>query len=89
VAACGLVESTELQATVLPFILRGVNLLGVDSVEIPLSKKQQMWDLLADEWALNNLDELAEDIALTQLAETLSRVLSGGAVGRYVVDLNA
>lgn len=89
VAACGLVESTELQATVLPFILRGVNLLGVDSVEIPLSKKQQMWDLLADEWALNNLDDLAEDIALTQLAETLSRVLSGGAVGRYVVDLNA
>jgi hypothetical protein len=45
--------------------------------------------LLADEWALNNLDDLAEDIALTQLAETLSRVLSGGAVGRYVVDLNA
>lgn len=89
VAACGLVESTELQATVLPFILRGVNLLGVDSVEIPLSKKQQMWDFLADEWALNNLDDLAEDIALTQLAETLSRVLSGGAVGRYVVDLNA
>ncbi|MDP4661639.1 MAG: YhdH/YhfP family quinone oxidoreductase, partial [OM182 bacterium] len=45
VAACGLVDSPALSATVLPFILRGVNLLGVDSVELPLAQKQQVWNL--------------------------------------------
>ena len=87
VAACGLVESTELNATVLPFILRGVNLLGVDSVEIPLAKKQEMWDRLAGDWALPELASLASEIRFDELASTLSRVLEGGAVGRYVLAL--
>ena len=48
VAACGLVDSPALSATVLPFILRGVNLLGVDSVELPLAQKQQIWNQFAN-----------------------------------------
>ena len=47
VACCGLVQSPTFEATVLPFILRGVNLLGVDSVEIPLAEKQAAWKQLA------------------------------------------
>ena len=89
VAACGLVDSTELRATVLPFILRGVNLLGVDSVELPLQKKQQMWDLLATDWALPNADGLAETIDYEALPATLAKVLAGGAIGRYVLDLQS
>ncbi len=89
VAACGLVGSTDLNATVLPFILRGVNLLGVDSVEIPLSKKQNIWDRLANEWSISSINALAEDIGFDQLASTLNRVLEGGAIGRYVLDLRA
>ena len=83
VAACGLVDSPALSATVLPFILRGVNLLGVDSVELPLAQKQQIWNLFANEWALTDIDSLAEVPAV------LAKVLAGGAVGRYVLDLRA
>ena len=89
VAACGLVDSPALSATVLPFILRGVNLLGVDSVELPLAQKQQVWNLFANEWALTNIDSLAETIALAELPAVLAKVLAGGAVGRYVLDLRA
>ncbi|KRO66350.1 MAG: quinone oxidoreductase, partial [OM182 bacterium BACL3 MAG-120507-bin80] len=67
VAACGLVDSPALSATVLPFILRGVNLLGVDSVELPLAQKQQVWNLFANEWALTDIDSLAETIVLAEL----------------------
>mgnify|MGYP001082704621 CR=1 FL=1 len=87
VAACGLVESPALNTTVLPFILRGVNLLGVDSVEIPLAKKQAMWDLLASDWYLPELDSLVEEIGYAELGSALEKVLAGGAVGRYVLNL--
>ena len=89
VAACGLVDSPALSATVLPFILRGVNLLGVDSVELPLAQKQQVWSLFANEWALTDIDSLAETIVLAELPAVLVKVLAGGAVGRYVLDLRA
>jgi len=89
VAACGLVDSPALSATVLPFILRGVNLLGVDSVELPLAQKKQVWNLFANEWALSDIDSLAENIVLAELPAVLAKVLAGGAVGRYVLDLRA
>lgn len=89
VAACGLVDSPVLSATVLPFILRGVNLLGVDSVELPLAQKQQVWNLFANEWALTDIDSLAETIVLAELPAVLAKVLAGGAIGRYVLDLRA
>ena len=89
VAACGLVDSPALSATVFPFILRGVNLLGIDSVELPLAQKQQVWNLFANEWALTDIDSLAETIVLAELPAVLAKVLAGGAVGRYVLDLRA
>ena len=89
VAACGLVDSPALSATVLPFILRGVNLLGVDSVELPLDQKQQIWNQFANEWALTDIDSLAETIVLAELPAVLAKVLAGGAIGRYVLDLRA
>ena len=89
VAACGLVDSPALSATVLPFILRGVNLLGVDSVELPLAQKQQIWNLFANEWAVTDIDSLAETIVLAELPAVLAKVLAGGAIGRYVLDLRA
>ena len=89
VAACGLVDSPALSATVLPFILRGVNLLGVDSVELPLAQKQQIWNLFANEWAPTDIDSLAETIVLAELPAVLAKVLAGGAIGRYVLDLRA
>jgi alcohol dehydrogenase len=83
-----LVESPALNTTVLPFILRGVNLLGVDSVEIPLAKKQAMWDLLASDWQLPEIESLTSEIGFDELGDALDKVLAGGAIGRYVVKLD-
>ncbi len=88
VAACGLVQSPQFDATVLPFILRGVNLLGVDSVELPLSQKRSTWEKLAGEWKLNNLAQVCEEISLQDLDACLKKLLTGGAKGRYLLNLN-
>ncbi|MGQ9424614.1 YhdH/YhfP family quinone oxidoreductase [Gilvimarinus sp. F26214L] len=89
VAACGLTGGTDFHASVLPFILRGVNLLGVDCVELPLARKEENWQLLATAFRLPNLERMAESISLDQVPEHLTRILNGHAVGRYVVDLRA
>ncbi len=89
VAACGLVQSPLFQASVLPFILRGVNLLGVDSVMLPLATKAAVWKKLATDWKLARLAELSTDISFDQLDASLQTVLAGGATGRFVLDLKA
>ena len=88
-AACGLVASPEIPATVLPFILRHVNLLGIDSVELPLEEKSVIWNKLAGEWALDGLEDLAAPLDLDTLSAAIDRILAGEMVGRGLVDLNA
>lgn len=86
-AACGLVDSPEIPATVLPFILRHVNLLGIDSVQLPLEEKRRIWEKLAGPWHLDNLDQLVEPLSLEQLSEAIDRILAGAMVGRGLVSL--
>ncbi|MEZ5557419.1 MAG: YhdH/YhfP family quinone oxidoreductase [Pseudomonadales bacterium] len=88
-AACGLVASAEIPATVLPFILRHVNLLGIDSVELPLPQKAEIWNKLAGPWKLDALQALEERLTLDTLSEAIDRILAGRMVGRGVLDLNA
>jgi alcohol dehydrogenase len=85
-AACGLVASPQFSATVLPFILRNVNLLGVDSVELPIEQKAQIWQRLGSDW-LVDLSDLEEPLTLDTLSDALDRILSGQMVGRGVVRL--
>ncbi len=87
-AACGLVASAEIPATVLPFILRHVNLLGVDSVQLPLSQKAAIWDKLAGPWRFDGLEGLLEPLTLDTLSGAIDRILAGEMVGRGLVDLN-
>jgi len=87
VAACGLVQSPAFQASVLPFILRGVNLLGIDSVELPLERKKAVWERLASDWNLPNLERVCTEIGFDQLEESLMKVLHGEATGRYLLNL--
>ena len=86
VAACGLVASPDIPASVFPFILRHVNLLGIDSVELPLAEKARIWGKLARSWALDGLEELAENLTLDTLSDAIDRILAGRMVGRGVVD---
>ena len=85
-AACGLVASPDIPTSVFPFILRHVNLLGIDSVELPLAEKARVWGKLAGPWALDGLEELAENLTLDTLSDAIDRILAGGMVGRGVVD---
>ena len=87
-AACGLVNSPNIPATVLPFILRHVNLLGIDSVELPLPEKIEIWDKLAGVWKLNELTRLKKStLSLRTLSEAIDTILEGEMVGRGLVDL--
>lgn len=88
VAACGLVDSPQIPASVLPFILRHVNLLGVDSVQLPLGQKQEIWEKLAGSWKLD-LSALEEQLTLESVSGAIDRILEGEMVGRGVVDLTA
>ena len=86
VSCCGLVAGTELQTTVLPFILRGVNLLGVDSVEIPAAEKQGIWDKLSGPWRCPKTEASARDIVRSELDSALKAFLAGESHGKIVLD---
>ena len=88
VAVCGLVASANFDVSVLPFILRGVNVLGVDSVELPLEDKARNWRRLAEEWRLPTLEQMTLEIGLEEISETVDSLMSGSVVGRTLVKLN-
>lgn len=86
VSCCGLVAGPQLETTVLPFILRGVNLLGVDSVEIPLADKASVWRKFAGDWACPKTEASARDIGRGQLDDALKAFLRGESSGKIVLD---
>ena len=79
--------SAEFAMTVLPFITRGVSLLGIDSVYIPLEDKKTIWNRVATDMKLPNLESYGEEITLEQTPEYLDRFMAGKTVGRYVVNV--
>ncbi|HUJ75858.1 MAG TPA: oxidoreductase, partial [bacterium] len=89
VALTGLVQSPNFSGTVYPFILRGVNLLGIDSVSCAMDLRQQAWQQLAGPRKPRHLQEIAPVIPLAELPAKLKEILAGGARGRYVVQLPA
>ncbi|WP_321313491.1 YhdH/YhfP family quinone oxidoreductase [Halarcobacter sp.] len=84
---CGLTSSFELNTNVFPFILRGVRLIGIDSVECKLDKKAAAWEKLANEFNVDVLDDLTTEINLEEIQEAYNNLLSGKSVGRYLVKL--
>lgn len=88
VALTGLVHGTAFSSTVYPFILRGVNLLGIDSVQCPMKRRIEAWHLLAGPRKPPHLKDIAHDIALADLPAKLKEILAGGARGRTVVKLS-
>ena len=88
VAICGLVASPAFQTTVLPFILRGVNVLGIDSVELPVDQKTATWNRLASDWKLDSLDDMAREIHLEGISEAVDQIFAGQISGRTLVSHN-
>lgn len=87
VTTCGMSAGGKLDTTVFPFILRGVQLLGIDSVLCPMQKRTQIWQRLATDFKLANLEELATEINFQTLPEALHQVMNGGVTGRYLVKI--
>jgi acrylyl-CoA reductase (NADPH) len=85
VAACGLAGGVSLKTTVMPFILRGVSLLGINSVEVANAERRRIWGLLAEGLDRDLLDSLTTEIGLEELPEAAKRVLAGQVRGRVVV----
>ena len=88
VAACGLAQGMDFPATVAPFILRGVTLAGIDSVNAPLAKRLSAWESLAKEVDATIIDAIASQISLEQAIPTASVLLEGRIKGRVIVNPN-
>jgi acrylyl-CoA reductase (NADPH) len=87
IAACGLAAGMDLPASVAPFILRGVCLLGIDSVMCPIEKRRVAWTRLARDLDKSKLTEMTSEIPLDQVMEAAARILAGQVRGRIVVKI--
>ncbi len=87
VAACGLVSSPILSTTVFPFILKGVNLLGLDSANFPKETRLEVWEKLANDWRIEDLESLATICQLSELDAYIDAMLKGETKGRVIVNL--
>lgn len=88
IAACGLVSSPTLSTTVFPFILNGVNLLGLDSATFPMEARKEVWSKLADSWKIPNMDSLTTLCKLEELNPHIEVMLAGKSKGRVVVEMS-
>lgn len=88
VTCCGNVASADLPINVYPFILRGVMLIGIDSQNCPMDVRLKVWEKLAGDWKLDNLDSLTNEISFDELEENIQLILKGGQKGRVLLDLS-
>ena len=88
VTACGLAQGADLPATVMPFILRSVQLRGVDSVQAPMARRVEAWRRLGEELDLEQLEALSFELPFSELLEAAPKILAGGTRGRAIVDVN-
>ncbi|MCP4969191.1 MAG: YhdH/YhfP family quinone oxidoreductase [Arcobacter sp.] len=84
---CGLTASFELSTNVFPFILRGVRLIGIDSVEAKIEKKIAAWEKIASDFKISSLDNITNEISIYEIKDAYSALLEGKAVGRYLVKI--
>jgi acrylyl-CoA reductase (NADPH) len=87
VTCCGNAMSADLAVSVYPFILRGVSLLGVNSVDVPIGDRLLAWQKLAQDWKLDLSSDLVSECALAELSPKIEQILKGGIRGRVVVNL--
>lgn len=88
VTCCGNAASPDLTLNVYPFILRGVTLAGIDSAQCPMPRRRQLWRRLADQWQVDAVEELVEEITLAEVDGKIAAMLKGRHHGRIVVNIN-
>jgi acrylyl-CoA reductase (NADPH) len=85
ITCCGMVAGSDLMISVYPFILRGIRLLGIDSVECSRAQRTRIWSRLANEWRVEKLDSMARECGLEEVPAEIDKILRGKQVGRVVV----
>lgn len=85
VASCGLTLSPKIETTVYPFILRGVNLLGINSAETPMELREKIWEKLSGEWKISILNSIYKEVTLEEIPEQINLILNGKITGRVVL----
>ncbi len=88
VAACGIAGGAEVPTTVQPFILRGVSLLGIDSLRVPQARRRMIWERLRRDLPLDVLERMLSEVPLAEVAAVAPRILGGQVRGRTVVDVS-
>jgi acrylyl-CoA reductase (NADPH) len=87
VASCGLAGGAKLETTVIPFLLRGVNILGIDSVMCPIDRRRTAWSRLAKDLPVEKLDSTIQTATLENIAGYAPEILAGKVRGRVVVEI--
>ncbi|MCP4745070.1 MAG: YhdH/YhfP family quinone oxidoreductase [Desulfobacteraceae bacterium] len=88
VACCGNVAGAQLDITIYPFILRGISLFGADSATSAMETRKILWKKLSNEWKFAALDQISRQIGFNELNQEIDNVLSGGQIGRCVLNLD-
>jgi alcohol dehydrogenase/acrylyl-CoA reductase (NADPH) len=88
VAACGLTNSFKLETTVMPFIIRGVKLWGINSVDTPMKRREFVWSQVVNLIDMKKLDEITQIWSLSKLIDSYDKILKGEVAGRVVIDVN-
>jgi putative YhdH/YhfP family quinone oxidoreductase len=90
IASCGLTQSAELHTTVMPFIIRGVSMLGIASAGSDYATRVELWQRLASDWKPAHLDRvITREVSMEGLPEVFDSMLAGGAFGRTVVRIGS
>ena len=87
VTACGLVGGSDLNLTVYPFILRGITLQGVDTANLSVQRRRQIWQRIATEWSFGDLDSLVTEVDFDGLDNAIESILQGQICGRVVLKV--
>ncbi len=87
VTCCGNVASAKLELNVYPFILRGVSLLGIDAVQCSPELKEELWQKIASDWKIDQVDDFSKEIVLEDLDEQIEKMLAGNSKGRIIIKL--
>jgi NADPH:quinone reductase-like Zn-dependent oxidoreductase len=89
IASCGNTGGPNFSTTVFPFILRGVNLLGIESVYCPMELRKELWHRLAGDYKPRHLlDTIAHEVTLEELPQVVATILKGGTRGRTVIKVS-
>jgi acrylyl-CoA reductase (NADPH) len=88
VAVCGMALSPQLNTTVFPFILRGINMVGIDSAEADNDWKNLLWQKLSEDWQLDKLDEITKKVSLENILPEVEKISKGEQLGRVLVEIS-